>query len=39
MVRNSLHYGRKAVRDFLGEIASRKNLKKWVYGSGKTGRF
>ena len=30
---------KKVVRDFLGGMASRKNLKKWIYLSGKTQRL
>jgi len=29
---------KKVVRDFLGGMASRKNLKKWIYLSDKTRR-
>jgi hypothetical protein len=32
------HSRKKAVRGFLGGMASRKNPKKWIYLSGKTGR-
>jgi hypothetical protein len=36
----TVEYSRKkVVRGFLGSITSRKNPKKWIYLSGKTGHL